>query len=188
MKPKANVPQSRKPNFGSTLIQRKHFPLFASWIDKEDSSHYGKKNIPYDFKLLYHSGRDGFDAASFHKNCDNKGATIWVAKIQGSTILIGGYNPLDWSGDRVWKYTTDSFLFNLADGKDISTTKVGYPKIPNYGICCEQNQGPHMGVLVCNGNNNWQNYDINAVNYPSIGIPYTTFAVDNYEVFHVIKK
>ena len=95
MKPKTNVAPSRKPNsrfkLDSTLIQSDHVPLFASWIDRKDSSHYNNKNIPYDFKLLYHSSRDGFDSASFHRNCDNKGATIWVAKIQGSTQLIGGH-------------------------------------------------------------------------------------------------
>src|SRR5438034_8487106 len=49
MKPKANVVPSRKPNsrfkLHSTLIQSKHVPLFASWIDRKDSSHYNNKNI-----------------------------------------------------------------------------------------------------------------------------------------------
>src|SRR2546430_9955793 len=134
MKPKTNVAPSRKSNLrfsNSTLIQSKHIPLFASWIDRKDSSHYNNKNIPYDFKLLYHSGRDGFDAASFHRNCDNKGATIWAAKIQGSTQLIGGYNPLDWSGNGGWKTTTDSFQFNFTGEKNLSTAKLGYVKYPN---------------------------------------------------------
>ncbi len=100
--PRTNVTPSRKQNsrfkLDSTLIQLNHIPLFASWINGKDSSHYNNKNIPYDFKLLYHSSRDGFDAASFHRNCDNKGATIWVVKIQGPTQLIGGYNSLDWCG------------------------------------------------------------------------------------------
>ncbi|GBB94900.1 hypothetical protein RclHR1_24360003 [Rhizophagus clarus] len=82
MKPKTSIAPSRKPiKIDSNLIQLNHIPLFASWIDRKDSSYYNKENIPYDFKLLYQSGRDGFNAASFHKNCDNKGATIWVAKI-----------------------------------------------------------------------------------------------------------
>src|SRR5207249_2762919 len=76
MKLKANLPPSRKLNLkfelDSTLIQPNHIPLFASWIDKKDSSHYDKKKIPYDFKLSYRSSRDGVDAKSFHRNCDNK--------------------------------------------------------------------------------------------------------------------
>ena len=80
------------------LIESKHIPLFASWIDKKESSHYKSRKLPYDFKLLYRANRDGFNNQSFHRNCDNKGATIFVAKIQGSTQLIGGYNSLDWMG------------------------------------------------------------------------------------------
>ena len=41
------------------------FKWFASWIDKKDSSHYNKKYIPYDFKLLYRSNRDGIGIDSF---------------------------------------------------------------------------------------------------------------------------
>src|SRR3984957_10253782 len=59
MKPKANLPPSRKPNLDSALIKSSHIPLFASWIDKKDSLHYNKRKIPYDFKLLYRSSRDG---------------------------------------------------------------------------------------------------------------------------------
>src|SRR5688572_28530256 len=123
MKPKANAAPSRKTNLkfklASNLIQPDSIPLFSSWIDRKDSSHYNKKDIPYDFNLLYRSSRDGFNANSFHRNCDNKGATIWVAKIQGSTQLIGGYNPLDWNGSCGWKRTADSFLFNFTDKKSI---------------------------------------------------------------------
>src|SRR4051794_41673534 len=51
MKLKANVAPSRKQNLkfklDSTIIESKHIPLFASWIDKKDYSH-DKKKIPYD--------------------------------------------------------------------------------------------------------------------------------------------
>ncbi|CAB4427806.1 unnamed protein product [Rhizophagus irregularis] len=117
-KPKTNIPPSRKQNLKLNLIIPNHNHLFASWIDKKDSSYYNKKNVPYDFKLLYRSSRDKFDARIFHRNCDNKGATIWIAKIEDSTNLIGGYNPLDWNGDG-WKYTRNSFLFSFADWKNI---------------------------------------------------------------------
>src|SRR5947208_2216244 len=54
MEPKINVApprKSRKSKF-STLIKSKHIPLvFASWIDKKNSSYYDKNNIPYEFKL-----------------------------------------------------------------------------------------------------------------------------------------
>ncbi|EXX75446.1 hypothetical protein RirG_041790 [Rhizophagus irregularis DAOM 197198w] len=163
MKPKTNVMSSRRPKLDSTLIESRHISLFSSWIDKKGSSHYNNK-IPYEFKLLYRSDRDGFNAASFHRNCDNKGATIWVAKIKGTAQLIGGYNPLDWGGD-CWKSIIDSFLFHITDEKNISTAKLGYVNNSNatYAIRCRSDKGPHMGIP-------------------------ERFMVENYEVFQVIKK
>jgi hypothetical protein len=190
MKPKVNV-APRKPNLlnlkpDSILIESKHIPLFASWIDKKDSSYYDKKEIPYDFKLLYRSNKDGFDAKSFHRNCDNKGATIWIAKIQGFTQLIGGYNPLDWGTDCGWKNTADSFLFNFMDSKNISTAKLGYVNNKNCAIYCDNEQGPSMGGLVCRNSNNW-NYCSDGF-YPNIGIPENDFKIEDFEIFQIIKK
>ncbi|GES76301.1 BTB/POZ domain-containing protein [Rhizophagus clarus] len=128
---KAKIPPSKRPHLkfilDSNLIESNHVPLFASWIDKKESSYYDKKDILYEFNLLYRSSRDGIDTKSFHKNCDNKGATIWIAKIKNSTKSIGGYNPLGWSGNS-WRNTKDSFLFSFADWKKISlaTTKLSY--------------------------------------------------------------
>jgi hypothetical protein len=193
IKPKTDVVLSRKPNLkfklDSTLIEPKHIPLFASWIDKKDFSHYNNKMIPYDFNLLYRSDRDGFSAASFHKNCNNKGATIWIAKIQGSSQLIGGYNPLDWSVNCGGKNTANSFLFSLTNSKDISTAKLGLANNDFSKGCrsvyCYYNQGPSMGGLNCPDSNNW--YINNDTRYPDVGIP-SRFTVENYEVFQVIKQ
>ncbi|RGB33848.1 hypothetical protein C1646_761261 [Rhizophagus diaphanus] len=192
MKPKTNVAPSRKPNLkfklDSTLIESNHIPLFASWIDRKDS--YKKDDIPYEFKLLYHSSRDGFDGMTFHRNCDNKGATIWIAKIQGTKQLVGGYNPLDWGGDCGWKSTAYSFLFYITDEKNISTAKVSYVNDNNarYAIYCHGGQGPHMGDFLCSGFNKWYIYDLGVgIIYPKIGIP-EKFMVEDYEVFQVIKK
>ncbi|GBC19293.2 BTB/POZ protein [Rhizophagus irregularis DAOM 181602=DAOM 197198] len=164
VKPKTSLPTSRKQKLNfqidSTLIESNHIPLFASWIDKKDSSHY-RKNVPYDFKLLYRSSQDGVDTKSFHKNCDNKGATIWIAKIKDSTQLIGG--------------------------KDISTSKVSYVKKQDRAVWNSYSYGPTMGNLY-NCNNNWSNIERgHGDNYPNIGIP-ENFEVEDYEVFQVIEK
>ncbi|RGB41377.1 hypothetical protein C1646_685618 [Rhizophagus diaphanus] len=190
MKPKSNVTPSRKSNLNlkldSTLIESDFTSLFASWIDKKDSKYFNKKNIPYEFKLLYRSSRDEFNAASFHRNCNKKGATIWIAKIQDSTQLIGGYNPLDWSGTG-WKNTSDSFLFNFNDVNDISSVNLGYVSDGSRAVYCNSNYGPSMGDLVCSDSNNWEyDYLFNG-DYPNIGIP-ANFTVEGYEVFQVIKK
>src|SRR5206468_12209376 len=53
IKPKADVAPSRVSNLklelDSTIIKPKHIPLFSSCIDKKDSTHYNRKNIPYEF-------------------------------------------------------------------------------------------------------------------------------------------
>ncbi|RGB43756.1 hypothetical protein C1646_797950 [Rhizophagus diaphanus] len=188
MKSKANLPPSRKSNqIDSTLIGSRHIPLFASWIDKKDSSHYNKKDTPYNFNLLYRSSRDGIDTRSFHRNCDNKGATIYIVKIKNSTQLVGGYNPLDWNGG-LWKTTADSFLFNFTDKQNVSTAKVSYVNIQDHAVYCYHNWGPTIGNLYCDSNNRWY-YKIysEGERYPNIGIP-TRFEVEDYEVFQVVRK
>ncbi|RGB39404.1 hypothetical protein C1646_754555, partial [Rhizophagus diaphanus] len=192
IKSKVNLPPSRKPNLkyplNSTLIKLNHLPLFASWIDNKDTSHYNRKNNPYEFKLLYRSSQDGVDTQSFHKNCDNKGATIWIAKIKDSTQLIGGYNPLNWNGKCSWYATADSFIFNFINGGNISTSKVSYVKKQDRAVLCQHNFGPTMGNIYCHNNSNWSNEDRgHGEVYPSIGIP-KNFEVEDYEVFQVIKK
>ncbi|EXX71016.1 hypothetical protein RirG_082310 [Rhizophagus irregularis DAOM 197198w] len=134
-----------------------------------------------------------YDLLEFHivPNIEPKSrATIWVARIQGSKQLIGGYSPLDWEEDEEggWKTTTDSFIYSFADGKIISTAKFGYVKNPKSAIYCFYDQGPHMGFLYCKSNNDWRNYDSKANCYPNVGIPISDFTVDHYEVFQVIKN
>src|ERR671926_1719347 len=63
VKPKTNIAPTRKPNLDlkldSTLVKPEHIPIFSSWIDKNESSHYNKRNNPYKFNLLYRASRDG---------------------------------------------------------------------------------------------------------------------------------
>jgi hypothetical protein len=191
MKLKVNLPPSRKSKhqLDSTLIESNHTSLFASWIDRKDSSYYDKRNNPYNFKLIYRSSQDGFGYEPFHRNCDNKGATIWIAKIKNSAQLIGGYNPLDWGGDAGWKATADSFIFNFINGKNISNSKVGYVNNHNqkFAIFCSSLHGPSMGNHNCyKFNCSYANYYFGNV-YPNIGIP-KEFEVERYEVFQIIKK
>ncbi|EXX76714.1 hypothetical protein GLOIN_2v1776175 [Rhizophagus irregularis DAOM 181602=DAOM 197198] len=191
VKPKDNLPPSRRTYFkklDSSLTGSDCIPVFASWIDKKDSSHYNKKDSPYNFNLLYRSSRDGIDPGSFHRNCDDKGATIYIAKIKDSTQLIGGYNPLDWNGFD-WKTTADSFIFNstITDKKNISATKVSYVDKTEYAVFCHNDFGPTMGNLYCYKNIWSCEIYIDGDRYPNIGIP-VNFEVEDYEVFQVIKK
>ena len=99
------------PRQRSVLVRYRHFAIFASWIEKKNDTQYNVENIPYSFNLLYRASRDGNTPAAFHARCDNKGATIVIAKIRDSDQIVGGYNPLAWNSSDSMKSTNDSFIF-----------------------------------------------------------------------------
>ena len=172
----------------SNLVKPEHIKIFSSWIDKKDSTHYNKRNIPYKFNLLYRASRDGNTAAAFHENCDNKGATIVVAKIKNSEQIVGGYNPLDWNGNGP-KSTNDSFLFSFSDRNNPQSAKVGYCNNSQRAVYCKPGNGPIFGNghdLCCCNNGTWFG---KPASYPKVDDIQNdkNFKVDDYEVFQVIK-
>jgi hypothetical protein len=180
-----DIQQPRQPKDDSILIKRQHFSIFASWIDKKDL-HYNKKNIPYNFNLLYRASRDGNTTAAFHAKCDNKGASITIAKITNSEQIVGGYNPLVWDSSQSYKSTADCFIFSFANRTNLQTAKVGYSKSDQDSIACYSEHGPVFGRgndLRCDCSN-WYGYPNS---YPNINIP-VKFTTEDYEVFQVTKK
>src|SRR2546429_292273 len=101
-----------------------YLKLFAKWIDNK-SNNYTRLNMPYKFNLLLRGTRDGFEIAAFHSLCDNKGATIVLGRIKDSKQIVGGYNPLSWNQNNAYLNTSESFLFNITDSKNLETAKVG---------------------------------------------------------------
>jgi hypothetical protein len=197
---KFNIAPHRKPNideiqpprqiYDSTLIERQHFAIFASWIDKKEKSHYDVR-IPYKFNLLYRASKDGNTAEAFHSRCDNKGTTIVVAKIANSGQIVGGYNPFHWESNGSWKSTFDSFMYFFSDMRNIITAKVSYSNGNQYSIGNHPNYGPVFGGgwdLYCQRDGNWYSDKYTNCSYPNIdGMP-KGFNVGDYEVFQVIKK
>ncbi|CAG8465008.1 1268_t:CDS:1 [Dentiscutata heterogama] len=130
----------------SELINKNIALKLMRWIDEpiDDKIPIG---FGYYFKFLFRSNNsDGPSFEKFHKKCDNKGATIVVAKISNSNKLVGGYNPLDWKGDNEWKQTTDSFLFRFE--LDSCRMKAKVSRISNhasgFAICCNSDE-PSFG-------------------------------------------
>jgi hypothetical protein len=187
----------RHHKIDSVIVQsKKIFAIFASWIDKKEDLHYNGKNIPYNFKLLYRASKDGYTAEEFHANCDDKDATIVVAKITNSEQIFGGYNPLSWDLSGEYKSTNDSFIFSFTNRTNLQTSKVAYCNDNQYSIYCGSEYGPAFGGghdLYCQ-DDNW--YFSNPYSYSDIDIPrntrddddYYVITVDDYEVFQVVKK
>ena len=45
---------------------------------------------------MYRGSRDGFTAATFHAQCDNKGATVTIIKAT-TNYIFGGYSTHPWN-------------------------------------------------------------------------------------------
>ncbi|CAG8758505.1 12959_t:CDS:1, partial [Acaulospora morrowiae] len=84
------------------------------WMDNTDE-YERLDQVPYSLQLLYRASRDGNKATKFHQKCDNKGATIVVAKIEGSEKLVGGYNSSCWNSSSKYENLADSFIFLIKD-------------------------------------------------------------------------
>ncbi|RIA84804.1 BTB/POZ domain-containing protein [Glomus cerebriforme] len=172
----------------TTIKSQEIFNIFASWIDKKQTMHYSKiGQIPYRFKLLYRNR--GKTVTEFHNKCDNKGATIVIAKVTNSEQIIGGYNPLKWDSSNSWKKTNDSFIFSFTDRTNFQSAKVGYSKNEGYSIYCNSNYGPTFGGghdLCCQNNGTW--YIKNPHTYSEIHKTIYNINVDDYEVFQVIRN
>jgi hypothetical protein len=193
----------------SNIIDQNHIALFASWIDRKEGDSKYIKATPYEFNLLYKDSRDKSNSRKvifrniFHEKCDNKGATLTVARIKGSNQIVGGYNPLDWNGHD-YKNTSDSFIFYFNDCYDLNTGKIGRVTDPKHAIQCRSNWGPIFGMnvnarsekrfsktgavnggsLIIKQNGKWRSSNNS---YPDIGIP-NQFKTYDYEVFQVIKR
>ena len=72
---------SQKRYFNSVLINKKHIEIFTNWISQRAIGRYS-------FRLLYRASKDGSTTAAFHAKCDNKGATIVIAKIRNKYLEV----------------------------------------------------------------------------------------------------
>ncbi|GBB89327.1 hypothetical protein RclHR1_00160043 [Rhizophagus clarus] len=169
------------------IINSKYLTLFTDWINKN-----ALEKVSYKFNLILRGSRDGFDPKTFHKKCDYKGATIVIAIIKGLNQIIGGYNPLDWSGNHGHKSSSNSFIFSFQNYNDINTGKIGRVLKKNYAVYCNISKGPCFGKLkLCGSNDLTMNFDGTwssmTSTYPNLNIP-KKFEVHDYEVFQIIKK
>ncbi|CAG8588960.1 21377_t:CDS:10, partial [Gigaspora rosea] len=170
----------------SVLINKEIALLLTKWIDKKSSDDKTSKGFRYNFNLLFRCSVDGASSKTFHQKCNNKGATIVVARIQNSSLLVGGYNPLDWNGDNVWKETTSSFIFTL-DHNDLNKASVSRVNHDNSdcAIGCDDSHGPSFGegpdLHVPSNSSTWK---FKIKSYPKL-VNSNSFTISNYEVFQV---
>ncbi|RIA95819.1 hypothetical protein C1645_454102 [Glomus cerebriforme] len=202
-------PQRPLP-FESTILQQHHIAELANWIDrKEGKNLYTYFTMPYNFNLLVRGSRDGFSSGTFHDKCDSKGASIVVMKVRGTNEILGGYNPVHWMTGNGHLTTEDSFIFNLGKTGDkaeerstestssytwynLNGIKISRPRRPEYAVRIKDRTcGPCFGdkdLWMTSNFNEDENCSAVKDDYDFEIASTEKFAVDEYEVFQVLKK
>ena len=121
--------------FSDSLILNKnelYFNNLIGWINPKNK---------ITTKLLYRKSKDGDSYDTFHKLCDNQGATLILIKTN-EKYIIGGFTPLNWDNELSdWKDDNDTFLFNLTNNKIYNKSK------KNHSIYCGKDQGPWFAFI-----------------------------------------
>ena len=63
------------------------------------------------FVKCWHAKTDGWAASTFHSNCDGRGPTVTIIKV--NDYIFGGYTDVSWSGGRDMKFVKrgqDNFI------------------------------------------------------------------------------
>ena len=71
-----------------------------------------------DFVRCWHAKTDGWAASTFHSNCDGRGPTVTIIKV--NDYIFGGYTDVSWSGGRHIK------LFKRGQDKFIGSTIIPF--------------------------------------------------------------
>ncbi|KAL1924797.1 uncharacterized protein VTP21DRAFT_4451 [Calcarisporiella thermophila] len=69
----------------------------------------------FNWELIFRASEHGRDAKSFHRYCDNQGATVTLIRTEKTGEIIGGYNPDSWLSTPGGRFTRaqQSFLFSF---------------------------------------------------------------------------
>ena len=70
-------------------------------------------------KLIHIGSRYGGAPADFHRNCDNKGPTVIIAKSSAGKTF-GGYTSLAWTSEGGYKSDKNSVLFSVDSEPEFS--------------------------------------------------------------------
>ncbi|RHZ74110.1 hypothetical protein Glove_227g15 [Diversispora epigaea] len=191
----------RSQIFDSIIIDQKHFKIIVNWIaEKNIGPRYekdNKENKPsYSFHCLLRASRDGFDARTFHKLCDDQGPTIVVSKIKETGQIIGGYNPLNWQEGAynydTWLETKQSFLFSFENKLNLDSAIIARVTDPEYAIGYSPQRGPSFGDgwdLTIETDCSLYSHSNNSYNDITKFIANTTrLNLEDYEVFQLIHR
>ncbi|RGB33295.1 hypothetical protein C1646_761894 [Rhizophagus diaphanus] len=170
----------------SSIITTKHFNLLSYWIDDgQETLPNTLRNGQYEYNLLLRGSKDGFGVEIFRTKCNNKGATLVIIKLKNSNKIIGGYNPIRWSGSGSYLNSDQSFIFSFYSN-DLDSSKIILSRVKDsfYAILDDNNRGQGFGF----GDLYIFLKSCKLKHYSTKIHDSETFEIDDYEVFQVIKK
>ncbi|GBB92188.1 hypothetical protein RclHR1_01980013 [Rhizophagus clarus] len=179
------LPPRKSQIYDSLILTVNHFNLISYWIDNghevlPNPLKYGQ----YEYNLLLRGSRDGFEPQNFHLKCNNKGATLVIIKLKNSCRMIGGYNPIKWSGSKLFLNSDKSFIFLFSN--NLYTSKVILSRVENNASAISDSNSVYQGFG--NGDLYIFRKSCKLVSYTTKILDTEYFDFDDYEVFQVIKK
>ncbi|CAF3401519.1 unnamed protein product [Rotaria socialis] len=138
---------------------------------------YGKANQMW--ALIYKATRDGFEAATFHRLCDDQDPTIVIIR-SSDGYLFGGYAAQSWNSAGNYINAINSFLFLLTNANGSQPTKFPYNNNGD-GLYGHGGYGPTFGgghdLHVCDNSNTVNNSYCNIPSSytSSLGLGQATF-------------
>jgi hypothetical protein len=194
---KISLPFKTTPREPKTMV--KESKLLDRKYHKELKKMFDNKKVK--LTLLWRGSRDGFDCSTFHRLCDNKGATLMVAKSNSYNHIFGGYNPQSWTQSSSYSYGSGAWLYVL-DNPSHTPIKVmqtsGSAAVYNYS-----SYGPTWGSghdMYFPSNCNSSSISCSTSSYSQIATGYTgyyssstmggssSFTVSEVEIFSVEEK
>ncbi|CAG8445547.1 8026_t:CDS:2, partial [Acaulospora morrowiae] len=130
----------------SNLIPFKYASLISQWVEDQNEKstwqwfaskkevNTEKKTIQYRYNLLIRGSQNGFSKSDFLKAYLYKGPTITLVRLEGTDLIIGGYNPTPWTpSEKPDPRTRKSFIFAFDNvhGNPVEVGRIS--KIENSG-------------------------------------------------------
>jgi len=167
----------------SRLVGYEDLEVLLDWIDP---------NRNFTLDLLYKGSRDGFEAESFHKKCDNQGPTVTFIRSKKFEQVFGGFTKQSWNKSNEAAKCSETFLFSMTKKKKFPVSDV------DNAIFRSESSGPVFGngdIFVCSKcdriNESYSNlgvgFDVQGLDDSVVFFADEQyFTVDDIEVFQVI--
>jgi len=124
------------------------------------------------FVRCWHAKTDGWAASTFHRQCDNKGPTVTIIKV--NNYIFGGYTDVSWSSPSSGGYASSSksFIYSLYNINGYAPVKLQIASgRKQYAIYRDSSHGPRFGgandiYISNNAASNRQSHTYCGITYP----------------------